>query len=675
MNVTTTPGPPEPTLPSVVDALRRGVDAEVRFLRRATARVPELVLRGGRALGQARSGRWLYQFESAEGTAERFLDQDAMLVAPATAIRASVVDLTRNELVVEIGQAIAPADSGWRLVLRPGMLLERLSEALERCLHDPAFCVETALRSLGLRPSRRLPGQSAPAAAPGLNESQGRAIATALERDLSLIWGPPGTGKTRVIAHLVAALCRGGERVLLTSTTNAAVDNAVEALQAETWGGPPLSIYRVRGAALARAATPPPEAIEQRQRLELRTAQAQQCRRLIDHLSASPRQQSLAFAERSTLVRPAELGGLFPGREEQVSGMQREALMACLTLRLRRVEALSRGYQGRLRAGISGASVEREAMARAMVVAATLTSTYTLETVAADRFDVVVVDEASMAGLPVIFYCAGLARKRAVFVGDPRQLPPIVEAPDSVVRATLGRTVFDVKGRGTEEADGTVLLDTQYRMHPAIGGLVSELFYQGHLESPPPRPDLVRLVDSEPFPGSPLVVVDLAGTQHRCERHGPSSRINRASAELAVRLATVSARSGASVAIITPYAAQARLVRAMVASSSAPAEIACATVHRFQGAEADVVIIDLVDGAPLRPGLLLNDQSPGSAARALVNVSISRARAKLIVIGDLSYFGQQAGGPVVELLRLLQTRGWVCQEVGPGTLDGAIRQS
>jgi hypothetical protein len=649
---------PEPSLASVIDALRRGLAAEVLFLRRATARVPELVLRGGRAHGKARSGRWLYQFETGDGTAERFLDQDAMLVAPTTAIRASVVEVARNDVVVEVEQPIALDQPGWRLVFRPGMLLERLGETLERCAHDPGFCAETAMRSLGLRPSRRVPGESPAAAAAGLNESQQRAVATVRERDLTLIWGPPGTGKTKVIAHLVAELCRAGERVLLTSTTNAAVDNAVDALRAEVATGAPFSVYRVKGGG-ARAATPSPEATEQRRRLELRTGHAQQCQRLIDQVAGSRRQQMLAFAASGPLVSPAQLCGLFPGREYELSALGREALIACLTSRLRRLAALVRGYQDRIPPAAPGAGPESEAMAKAMVVAATLTSTYTLANLASARFDAVVVDEASMAGLPVIFHCAGLATKRAVFVGDPRQLPPIFEAPDAVVRATLGRTVFDLGERATLERDGSVLLDTQYRMHPAIGGLVSDLYYQGGLKSAPPPPETVRIVAGEPFPGSPLVVVDLAPTKHGCERHGQSSRINRTSADAAVLLATASAGSGASVAIITPYAAQARLVRTKVAAAAPSAAITCATVHRFQGGEADVVIIDLVDGAPLRPGMLLNDQGPGSAARALLNVSISRARAKLIVLAHVSYFHDEGGGPVVELLRFLKDRGRV----------------
>jgi hypothetical protein len=634
----------EPSLASVVRALRRGLSTEVAFLRRPSARVPELELAAGRPGGQPAAGRWHYHFETGEGASARVLDQDATLVTASLTIPASVVELTGTAVVVEVRQPLGTTD-GWRLVFRPGMLLERLDEALGRCLEDQDFCAETALRSLGVRPSERLSLEGPPGEAEGLDDSQRRAITTARQRNLTAIWGPPGTGKTKVIGHLVAELSRAGERVLLTANTNAAVDRAVEAVRA---AGVP--VHRM----INRGERPPEDTTDQR-RLALRKTQAHRCSQLVAHLAEAPRQQALMFGAAPPLVRPGQLSELFPGREEALAGLSREALAACLERRLKRLEALVRGYRGREpgRAGLSSARV----------VAATLTGTYTLESLARERFDTVVVDESSMAGLPSIFYCSGMARKRAVFVGDPRQLPPITECSDHVVRATLGRTVFDLAAH-----DGSVMLDTQYRMHPAIGGLVSELYYQGRLRSAPPGADVLRVVESDPYAGSPVVVVDLGQSGHTCLREGRSSRVNRISAGVAVRLATSAARSGARVAVITPYAAQARLIRTMTRGEA----ITCATVHRFQGSESDVVIIDLVDAAPLRPGALLNDPTPGSAARALVNVSVSRAKAKLIVLADLGYFRGQGAGPVVDLLNAIEERGLV---VSPGTPAGRADES
>ncbi|MBA3500902.1 MAG: AAA domain-containing protein [Myxococcota bacterium] len=74
--------------------------------------------------------------------------------------------------------------------------------------------------------------------------------------------------------------------------------------------------------------------------------------------------------------------------------------------------------------------------------------------------------------------------------------------------------------------------------------------------------------------------------------------------------------------------------------------VECSTIHRFQGRECDIVILDLVDAAPMRQSALLGD------APNLLNVSISRARGKLVIVADVAYFEATApDGVVAKLLR------------------------
>jgi superfamily I DNA and/or RNA helicase len=131
---------------------------------------------------------------------------------------------------------------------------------------------------------------------------------------------------------------------------------------------------------------------------------------------------------------------------------------------------------------------------------------------------------------------------------------------------------------------------------------------------------------------------------------GSRSRGNDFNADLAVELAHQAVHAGASdVAIITPYAEQAQRVRRRLGNASF---IHCSTVHRFQGHERDVVIFDAVDATPLEPGVLTSSSSAFSNAPNLLNVSISRARGKLILIADVDYFERRAPqGPLSQLLR------------------------
>jgi superfamily I DNA and/or RNA helicase len=98
--------------------------------------------------------------------------------------------------------------------------------------------------------------------------------------------------------------------------------------------------------------------------------------------------------------------------------------------------------------------------------------------------------------------------------------------------------------------------------------------------------------------------------------------------------------------VITPYAAQASEIRRLLAARGIADSVECSTIHRFQGRECDVVLIDLVDAQPLRPSALVAD------APNLLNVSISRARGKLVIVADVAYWNTAApDGLVAAMLR------------------------
>jgi len=281
---------------------------------------------------------------------------------------------------------------------------------------------------------------------------------------------------------------------------------------------------------------------------------------------------------------------------------------------------------------------------------------------------VVLVDEASMATLPNLFYAGCLATEQVILVGDPRQLPPIVQSSVPQVRRALGRTIFDVTVPEPETSPLVVMLDTQYRMHPSIARLVSELYYGGKLKTGVSRESLAAITEAPPHPGEALVLLDTASTTACQARAGSSSRINPAAAVLAVELARAALHGGAeSVAVITPYADQSREIQALLRRHQDAGAVECSTVHRFQGRERDVVILDLVDTSPLRPGVLLAGASSDGAAERLLNVSLSRARGKLVIVADVAYFLREApNSPVARMLERV-TGLTVTRHAGPPT--------
>jgi superfamily I DNA and/or RNA helicase len=287
----------------------------------------------------------------------------------------------------------------------------------------------------------------------------------------------------------------------------------------------------------------------------------------------------------------------------------------------------------------------------ASLVLSTLTNGYFSPLMAGQRFDVLIVEEASMAVLPALFYAACLGRRKTVIIGDPCQLPSIVQSNEDYVRKVMGRNIFEVAVAEPLSSPLVAMLDVQYRMHPLIGELVSDLFYAGRLKHGGDPAMRERIAAREPHAGAALVVLDTAGRTTCQPGSGGQSRINVTTADLCVDLAIRAVSAGAdSVAIITPYVDQARAIRARLKKSGDHADvrqIECSTVHRFQGQERDVIILDTVDAEPMKPGVLLSERGTDSTAQKLINVAISRARGKLIVVADVRYFERRAAGSVV----------------------------
>jgi superfamily I DNA and/or RNA helicase len=295
---------------------------------------------------------------------------------------------------------------------------------------------------------------------------------------------------------------------------------------------------------------------------------------------------------------------------------------------------------------------ERDVVDGASLVLATLTNGYFSPLMAEQWFDVLIVEEASMAVLPALFYAACLGRRKTVIVGDPCQLPSIVQSNEEYVRKVMGRNIFEVAVADPLSSPLVAMLDVQYRMHPLIGELVSDLFYAGRLQHGGDPAIREGIAAREPYAGSPLVVLDTDGRTTCQPGSGGQSRVNVITADVCVDLARRAVGAGAeSVAIITPYVDQARAIRARLKERAGDEgegrRIECSTVHRFQGQERDVIILDTVDAEPMKPGVLLSERGAHSTAQNLINVAISRARGKLIVVADVGYFERRAPGSVV----------------------------
>jgi hypothetical protein len=638
-----------------VTAFKRGIEGEVAALQ-ASSPAAEAALSRGEDLG---GGRYAFHALAREPLVAGVA---CTLRTPGGVQRATIERVDGARITLVTPQPIDLAAAPITLELAPWFLYERMVQALE-AIDAARHHVDTALMLFGKQPPTRA-ATSLRADHAALDASQQAAVQLCSDSTLAFIWGPPGTGKTVTLASVIEELLAQGKRILLASTTNAAIDQVLARLATRPWfaasvaAGTTLRLGRSDAETFGAELADVVDRLDgdyraRREQLRARIAsaadEARQARTLLDQLAEAVAPQRSLFAPPTPSLRSGALARLFtPGRADALALLDPHAQRRVIQARAVRLERIVQLARARL-ATSAAASRELEVrLARAArLVMCTLTNAYLSPLVADERFDVLIAEEAGMATLPPLFHAACLCRERVIVVGDPRQLPPIVQADDARVRRAIGRTIFEVAVPEPERSDLVAMLESQYRMHPAIGTLVGRVFYGGRLVHCAEPAALAAITERPPFPGVPLTVVDTAG-RTTCQRAANGkSRVNPASAEITAELARAAVEGGtASIAVITPYAAHAGELRRRLAAHGIAEAVECSTIHRFQGRECDIVILDLVDAAPMRQSALLAD------APNLLNVSISRARGKLVVVADVAYFEATApAGIVAALLR------------------------
>ena len=499
--------------------------------------------------------------------------------APRKGGAAVLAVIAEDDQLVLKGATAPPPGAGLLIRLYPPRFLAPLAN----CWDDPGWAPLCA----ACLPALRAPARAGSATLSGeafgwLRAAQRRAL-TLVHHASGFLWGPPGTGKTTTLGVLLAEYLHANPsaRVLLLSTTNHAVDQATVAVD---------------------------RALEHAGRHALRRT----VKRLGSQFAASAyagREHLLPVIDRDLLRRlsraeadrpsPADLAR-FGAWKDTVADLRRRLRTQSLeVLRTARLASLTT-----TRASFELADLRR-----------------------LPPYDLVVFDEASQIGLAQALAMMPLAPAR-IFAGDPEQLAPVVRSPAREAQRWLARSAFSEKPR---EGPSVCLLDEQSRMAAPISELVSSVFYDGALRvaadaDADPR---WRAVRARPFgrigADEHVVIVEVArdgawSPQHR----GP---VRPASAERVATLLAEAIGAGharaSEVIVLTPFRAQRALIRERLRERGL-GDVKVSTVHRAQGSEAPFVVFDPVDGA--NPFLATGE------ARRLVNVALSRAQGKVVLV-------------------------------------------
>ena len=560
-------------------------------------------------------------FDARAGAAVHLIERDAE--GKATVVGHGVVTRRRRgeiQLVFDASDAVADLDTGDAvdvLLAFDEVSIRRLKEGVARARQSTGRMARLVEHLLGVVPPRptRLPdehGIPPLGLSSELNVDQRTAALHALfNEDVALVHGPPGTGKTRVLVDVVLAAVRRGERVLCLTASNAAVDHlalsllAVEpTLPLARFGNPARAHEDLEAHTLASLTAEHPHRVVARGLVDRAHALLRGARRRSDTGREAFQRQREARAE---------AGGLFAEARQ----LERTAAVDVL----RRTRVLCGTLTGRLDDLIGHDD--------------------------GDAFDVLVIDEASQALTPAVLSPLPLLSKtgRVVLAGDHKQLPPVVIADDATV---LKQTAFaGLRQKDVDVGAHSHLLTVQHRMHEALMAFPSARFYDGRLVAHHSVAHAflddvaATLDDGSPrisLPWRVLDVVDCAGAGFdEARAHDSASIENLAEARVVGMLVQDLIDAGANagdIGVITPYAAQAtRLVRQLGALVDRGLEVD--SVDGFQGREKRVIVFSAVRSN--------SDASVGFLAdQRRLNVAITRARHKLLVVGDSATLSSDA---------------------------------
>ncbi len=429
-----------------------------------------------------------------------------------------------------------------------------------------------------------------------LNEAQVKAVANVLAtEDLSVVHGPPGTGKTTTLVHAIKLICEKEKNVLVTAPSNAAVDLLVDRLSEKG-----LNVVRIGNIS--------------------RVDEELISLTLEGRLSSHPESKNIkkvriqaAKARREAKKYKRNFGNK---EREQRRDAYQEA---------RELEDWARMLEDRI---IS------EILSNADVIACTLVNA-THSRLKDINFRTVVIDEAAQALQPASLIPISKAY-RVVLAGDPLQLPPTVKSIEAQ-KGGFGISLLEKSIRYMKDVN---FLDVQYRMNDMIMQFSNKQFYNNQLKA-----DVTVAEHSLGIPDyCPVQFIDTAGcgfaeaiNPETGSRHneGEFFILREHFLQLVDSLAEQDSELS-SIALISPYRAQVMHIKESLEQDEKlmayAKHVDINTIDAFQGQERDVIYISLVRSNEKSEIGFLSDYRR-------MNVAMTRARKQLVIIGDSATIG------------------------------------
>nr|XP_035929299.1 DNA-binding protein SMUBP-2 isoform X3 [Halichoerus grypus] len=531
-------------------------------------------------------------------------------------------------------------EQAYRLLkLANDVTYKRLKKALitlKKYHSGPAFSLIEVLFG-GSAPSPASEIQPPPFCNTSLDASQKEAVSFALsQKELAIIHGPPGTGKTTTVVEIILQAVRQGLKVGPVNTHELPVPGSQAFGWVSAWSGTLLPVCCAQVLCCAPSNVAVDNLVERLARCKRRVLRLGHPARLLESIQQHSLDAVLARSDSAQIVADIRKDIDQAFAKNRQTQDKREKSSVWSEIKLLRKELKEREEAAML-----------ESLLSAAVVLATNTGASSdgpLKLLPDGHFDVVVIDECAQA-LEASCWIPLLKARKCILAGDHKQLPPTTVSHKAAL-AGLSLSLMErlVRERG---ACAVRTLTVQYRMHEAIMRWASDALYHGQLTAHPSVAghllrDLPGVAATEET-GIPLLLVDTAGCGlFELEEEDDQSKGNPGEVRLVslhIQALVDAGVQASDIAIITPYNLQVDLLRQSLAHRHPELEIK--SVDGFQGREKEAVVLSFVrsnrkgHAAVDLPGEEDFEALVAAAIKADNTCSLAKCTASVVTVGQL----------------------------------------
>lgn len=417
------------------------------------------------------------------------------------------------------------------------------------------------------------------------NDSQNEGLNNLLNAEnFALLHGPPGTGKTEVILEFLKHILKSEQRVLLTAPSNTAVDLLTKKCKEKGFRVVRIgNLARIDSGAIATS---------------------------LDFLIQTHPdfKNVLNWKEKSKklLQQANKYKRNFTKEDQQERKIQIQEARELSKLAQKEIEKIT-----------------KDILEKAEVITCTLSNLFQ-KVLKELEFQTVIVDECSQALEPLLWFAVFKTKKKVLFSGDSKQLPPTTFSVNSPFQNTLFEKLLNIYPNPPINN----FLNIQYRMHPNIVEFSNIEFYDKKVKSFKSSSFNLLSISKE----KRVLFIDTAGTDiNETWDNEMQSYFNEGEINILLKIweQELSQNFKFSVGILSPYSAQTYKLKQSFSQylTNPNLKIEISTIDSFQGSERDIIFLSLVRSNENKEIGFLNDYRR-------MNVAITRAKEELLIIGN-----------------------------------------